>query len=80
MRISWSRSAYQAMKKGDLVHIISDYVQSHEPRHGIVTRAVSLLEDGGIAKYTDWWVLWDGQVSAFPESDLEVVEVCAEGG
>jgi hypothetical protein len=68
------------MKKGDLVHIISDYVQSHEPRHGIVIRAASLLEDGEFAKYTDWWVLWDGQVSAFPESDLEVVEVCAEGG
>ena len=69
------------MKPGDLCRIVNPVWQQLSDSDVCVILKPVISADGmDIYAECDWWVLWDGQVSAFPESDLEVVEVCAEGG
>ena len=74
------------MKPGDLIRLVHGDKERNDPtangtpmylcegRPGVIIRPVGLDDSTGIRRWCDWWVLMGGELQAWPNENLELVE------
>jgi hypothetical protein len=66
------------MKPGDLVVLVNGPEEKLDDSilglHGIIVEPVTLEDGHPINSWCDWWVLMDGQLEAWANENLQVVE------
>ena len=71
------------MKPGDLVVLVNGPEEKLDDfivgLHGIIVEPVTLEDGHPINSWCDWWVLMDGQLEAWANENLQVVNDVDDG-